>query len=138
VGSQESGAEGQNPLLQPAGHTSVDAAQDMVGLLGCEHTLLGHIELLINQHTQVLHSAALHPFFTQPVFVLGIALTHVQDLALGLAELHEVRTGPPLKPVKVPLDGIPLLQHVHRTTEYGGISKLAFSFYSEIRLHCWF
>ena len=57
--------------------------------------------------------------------MLGIAPTHVQDLALGLVELHEVRTGPPLKPVKVPLDGIPSLQRVDRTTQLGVIGKLA-------------
>ncbi|GAB0188195.1 cAMP-dependent protein kinase inhibitor alpha [Grus japonensis] len=55
----------------------------------------------------------------------GVALTHVQDLALGLVELHAVHTGPPLKPVKIPLDGIPCLQHVDRTTQLGVIGKLA-------------
>jgi len=39
-----------------------------------------------------------------------IAPTHVQDLALGLVNLHEVHMVPPLKPVQVPLDGIPSLQ----------------------------
>ena len=39
-------AEWQNHLPQPAGHASFDAAQDMVGFLGCRHTLLGHVELL--------------------------------------------------------------------------------------------
>ncbi|KAK4818440.1 hypothetical protein QYF61_013127 [Mycteria americana] len=38
---------------------------------------------------------------------MGVAPTQAQDLALGLVEPHEVRTGPPLKPLKVPLDGIP-------------------------------
>ncbi|GAB0178969.1 cAMP-dependent protein kinase inhibitor alpha [Grus japonensis] len=60
-----------------------------------------------------------------PIVVLGIALTHVQDLALGLVELHAVHTGPPLQPVKVPLDGIPSLQCVDRTTQLGVVSKLA-------------
>jgi len=81
----------------------------MVGLVGCKLILLTHVELLINQHSQVLLSrAALNPFSAQPIFVLGIALSHVQDLALGLVELHDVHKGPPLKPVKVPLDGIRL------------------------------
>ncbi|KAK4821027.1 hypothetical protein QYF61_012113 [Mycteria americana] len=96
-----------------------------VGFLGCKHTLPGHVELLINQHPQVLLRAALNPFSAQPVFVLGIALTHVQDFALGLAELHEFLMGPPLKPVKVPLDGIPSLQCVDCTTQLGVIGKLA-------------
>ncbi|KAK4821259.1 hypothetical protein QYF61_017137 [Mycteria americana] len=115
---------GESP--QPAGHASFDAAQDMVGFLGCKQALPGHVELLINQHPQVLLlRAALSPFSVQPVFVLGIAPTHVQDLALGLVELHEVHMGPPLKPVKVPLDGIPSLQRVICTTQLGIIGKLA-------------
>lgn len=39
------------------------------------------------------------------VFLLGIASTQVQHLALGPLELHEFPTDPPLKPVRVPLDG---------------------------------
>jgi len=51
------------------------------------------------------------------IIVLGIAATHEQDLALGFAELHEVRRCPPLMPVKVPLGGIPSLQRVDCTTQ---------------------
>ncbi|KAK4828770.1 hypothetical protein QYF61_000795 [Mycteria americana] len=126
VGSHESGVEGENHLPRPAGHASFDAAQDTVGLLGCKRMLPGHVELLINQHPQVLLlRAALNPFSTQPVFVLGIAWTQVQDPALGLVEPHEVHTGSPLKPVKVPLDGIPSLQHVECATQLGVVSKPA-------------
>lgn len=47
-------------------------------LLCCELSLLGHVELLINQHTPVLLSrAVLNPFSAQPVPVLRIASTHV-------------------------------------------------------------
>jgi len=49
--------------------------------------------------------------------------TCVQDLALGLVELHEVCTGPPLK--SIPLDGIPAFQHVNLTMQLGVIGKLA-------------
>ncbi|NXY06305.1 F120B protein, partial [Pteruthius melanotis] len=49
--------------------------------------------------------AALNPFSIQPVFVLGIAPTQVWDLVLGPVEIDEVCTGPPLKPVQIPLDG---------------------------------
>ena len=38
---------------------------------------------------------------------------------------NEVRMGPPLKPVKVPLDLPPSLQRVDCTTQLGVISKLA-------------
>jgi len=57
----------------------------------------------------LLFRAALKPFFTQPVSVLEIALTEVQDLALDLAEFHEGGKGSPLKPDKVPLVSIPPL-----------------------------
>lgn len=40
--SDESWAEGQNHLPQPAGHASLDAAQNMTGFLGCKRTLSGH------------------------------------------------------------------------------------------------
>jgi len=45
VGSPESGVKGQNPLPRPAGHASLDAAQDTVGFLGCQRTLPAHVEL---------------------------------------------------------------------------------------------
>jgi len=49
----------------------------------------------------------------------------MQDLALGLAKLHAVHAGPPLQPVKVPLNGIPSLEHVNHTAQLGVIGKLA-------------
>ena len=65
----------------------------------------GHAELLANQQPQVLLlRVALNPFSAQPAFILVIVQTHIQDFALGLAELHKVRTGPTLKPVKVSLE----------------------------------
>jgi len=80
VGSHQSRAEGQNPLPQPAGHAALDAAQDTVGLLGCERALLAHVQLFIHQHPQVLLGrAALNPFIPQPVLMPGVA--PVQDLA---------------------------------------------------------
>ena len=109
VRSHERRVWGQNLLPWTAGQTSFHAAQDMVGVLGCKSTLPGHVELLINQHPQVfLLRVALNPFSVQPVLVFGIAPTQMQDLALGLLEPHEVCKGPPLQPVKVPLDGLKL------------------------------
>ena len=126
VGSHaQSRAEGQNRLPQPAAHASFDAAQDTAGLLGCEHLLMGHVDLLVPHHPQVLLlRPALNPFSAYPVFVLVIAPTHVQDLAFGLERL-EVCTGPPLKDVQDPPDGIPSLQHNGCTTQLGVIGKFA-------------
>ena len=98
----------------------------MIGFLGCERTLLAHVQLFIHHYPQVLlRRAALNPFIPQPVLILGVALTQVQDLALGLVEPHEVHMGPLFRLVQVPLDGIPSLGHVNRTTQLGVIHKLA-------------
>ncbi|GAB0184583.1 cAMP-dependent protein kinase inhibitor alpha [Grus japonensis] len=98
----------------------------MVGFPGCKRTLPAHVELFIHQYPQVLlFRAAFNLFLAQSVAVLGIVPTHVQDLALGLVELHVVRMDPPLQPVKVPLDGIPSLQCVNHTTLLGVVGKLA-------------
>ena len=70
-------AEGQNHLQWTADHASIYAAQDMIGFLGFERTLLGHVQFLVNQHLQVHLRVALNPFSTQPVFALGVALTQV-------------------------------------------------------------
>ncbi|KAK4829553.1 hypothetical protein QYF61_005222 [Mycteria americana] len=112
VGSQQSGAEGQNHLPPPAGHAAFDAAQDTVGLLGCKHTLSVHVQLFIHQ-------------YPQPVLKPRIALTQVQDPAVGLVEPHEVHMNPFLKLVQVPLGGIPSFWHVNCTTQLGVICKLA-------------
>ncbi|KAK4827314.1 hypothetical protein QYF61_016564 [Mycteria americana] len=125
-GSPQSGAEGQNPLPHPAGHAAGDAAQDTVGLPGCECTLPAHVQLFIHQYPQaLLLRAALDHIIPQPVLKPRIALTQVQDLALGLVEPCEVHTGPPLQLVQVPLDGILSFRCVNCTTQLGVICKLA-------------
>jgi len=87
---------------------------------------VAHVQLFIPQYSQVLLSrAALNPFIPQPLLILGVAPTHVQDLALGLVEPHEVHTGPFLKFVQVPLDGIPSFWCVNCTTQLGVICKVA-------------
>ncbi|KAK4826723.1 LOW QUALITY PROTEIN: hypothetical protein QYF61_010976 [Mycteria americana] len=124
VGSHQSRAEGQNHLPRPAGHASLDAAQDTAGLLGCERTLLGHVQLFIHQYPKVLlRRAALDHIIPQPVLKPRIAPT--QDPALGLAEPHEVHPGPLLQLVQVALDDIPSFWRVSCTTQLGVICKLA-------------
>jgi len=59
-----------------------------------------------------------------PVLIPGVALTQMQDPALGLAEPHEIHTGPLLKFVQVPLDGIPSVRHVDCTTQLSVICSL--------------
>jgi len=76
-------------------------------------------------HPQVLNRAALNPFIFQSVLISGVALTEVQDLALGLVEPHEVHIGPLLELVQVLLNGILSFRRVHCTTHLGVICKLA-------------
>jgi len=88
--------------------------------------LLGHVQLFVHRYPQVLLGrAALNPFIPQPVLIVGVALAQVQDSAPGLVEPPEVHTGPLLELVQVPLDGIPSLRHVNRTTQLGVTCKLA-------------
>ncbi|NXM63002.1 F120B protein, partial [Illadopsis cleaveri] len=96
----QSRVDRENPLSCAAGHPALDAAQ---GSVCYEHTLL--VKLLIQQHPKALLSTAVNPFSIQPVFVVRIAPTPVQDLVLGPVEIDEVCTGPPLKLVQIPLDG---------------------------------
>jgi len=81
MGPHKSRAEGDNALPLPAGHLSSDAAQDTVGLLGCESTPLA--------------AAKLHPFFSSPLFPevnCWFSLNSVNtDISGGVwAALHEV------------------------------------------------
>ncbi|KAK4818126.1 hypothetical protein QYF61_006213 [Mycteria americana] len=100
--------------------------QNTVGLLGCERTLSAHVQLFIHQYPQVLLCrAALNHIIPQPVLILGVAPTQLQDPALGLVDLHEGHTGPLLELVQVPLDGILSLRCVNHTTQLGVICKLA-------------
>jgi len=126
VGSHQSGVEGQNHLPRPAGHASLDAAQDTVGRLGCECTLVAHVKFFIYQYPQILLlRAALNPFISHPVLIVETAPTQMRDLALGLVEPHEVHMGPLLKLVQVPLDGILSFWCVSCTTQLGVTCKLA-------------
>ncbi|KAK4815839.1 hypothetical protein QYF61_008442 [Mycteria americana] len=78
------------------------------------------------QYPQVLfHSAALDHIIPQPVLKPRIALTQVQDPALGLVEPHEVHTGPLVQLVQVPLDDILCFWPVSCTTQLGVACQLA-------------
>ncbi|RMC13101.1 hypothetical protein DUI87_10632 [Hirundo rustica rustica] len=46
MGFYESRVGEENHVLPPAGHSSFDAVQDVLGLLSCETTLLAHILIL--------------------------------------------------------------------------------------------
>ena len=70
--------ERQDHLPQPACHASFDIAQDTVGFVGCEGTLLAHVHLAIHQYPRVL-------------FVLAVFCPQVSLLFSGLySQMEEV------------------------------------------------
>ncbi|RMC06606.1 hypothetical protein DUI87_16043 [Hirundo rustica rustica] len=127
VGSHQCRVEGQNHLPECTFQPPLDAAQDKFGFLGSRWAWLGHVQALIHQHPQVLLlGATLHLFIpTQPVLILGDALTQVWHLVLGLVKSHEIPMGPLLKPVQIPLDGILSFRYVNSTTQLCVIDKVA-------------
>jgi len=86
VGSHQSRVEGQNHLPPPAGHPSLDAAQDTVGHLGSKHMLLAHVQLFVQQDLQdLLCGAVLNPFIPQPVLIAGAARPRCRTRFLWMA-----------------------------------------------------
>ena len=84
VGSHQSGVEGQNLLARPAGHVSLDASQDMAGLLGCERSLPDHVQLFIHQYPQVLLSRSASGVPTTPLsLVLSANLLSMHLISLS-------------------------------------------------------
>jgi len=86
VWSHDSGVKGQNPLPCPPVHSSLDVAQDTVGFLGCQHTLMAHVELLILQYLpspspQGCSRATLHPAW---YLCLGLLRPACRTLHLAL------------------------------------------------------
>jgi len=122
VGSHERGVEKGNHLPLITGHTSFDEAQDAAGFLYCKCTLSAHVELLISQHLQELVWSALNPFLSWPVFVIGIALTQLQDTDFSLIEFHEAHTGTLLESMKASLESF--LPSNMLTTSFGLVSSV--------------
>lgn len=65
----------------------------------------------------LFHRAALNQFVLQSLFILGIALMQVQDLTLGVVQLHKILTDPLHKPVKVLVDSVPQLPVMYKLSE---------------------
>ncbi|KAK4822662.1 hypothetical protein QYF61_019029 [Mycteria americana] len=117
--------QGHDHFPSPAGHAIFDTSQDAIGFLGHLGTLPAHIQPAVNQHPQVLFcQAAFQPLFPKPVALHGVAVTQVQDLALGLVEPHTIDLSPSIQPVQVPLQSLPTLKQINTPTQLGVICKL--------------
>lgn len=104
----EGRTSGDNHFSCPTGHSCFVAASGTVGLLSYMCTLQAHVLLLIHWNTQVLLcKSAPSELFDQSAHIPGITLAQMQYLALGFIESHLVHLGLHLKPVHIPLCGIP-------------------------------
>lgn len=123
MGPCEGKAEEDNHLPCPVVHPSFNAAHSTVVFLGYKCTLSVHVEIF---HPPTL-SCSSPQGCSQSTHCTasGIVLAQVQDLTLGLVELQEVHTGPPLKAVRFSLDDTPSLHRVHCTIQFGAIHKHA-------------
>ncbi|KAK4819909.1 hypothetical protein QYF61_014644 [Mycteria americana] len=118
--------QGHDHCPAPAGHAIPDTSQDAVGFLGHLGTLLAHIQLAVNQHSQVLFQwAAFQPLYPKPVALHGAVVAQVQDLALGLIKPHPIDLSPLIQPVQVPLQSLPALQQINTPAQFGIICKLS-------------
>ena len=90
MGPHEGRVEGGNHLAVPAGYPSSEEGQDTIDLLSCKSTLLAPVQVFIHQDSQVfLCRATLKELFSQSVYVSGVTLMQVQNLALCYVEPHE-------------------------------------------------
>lgn len=110
--------ERKNHLSWLPGHTS-DTGKDRIGFLVCKSPLPGLVKFLLhhqpNSYSLGLFSLSDH---------LGISLNQLQDFIYGLVSLPRAHMGPPLKPVQVPLGGMPFIQYASCTTQLGVVSRL--------------
>ncbi|KAK4821429.1 hypothetical protein QYF61_019707 [Mycteria americana] len=113
--------QGHNHFPSPAGHAIFDTSQDAIGFLGHLGTLLAHIQVAVNQHSQVLLCwAAFQPLFPKPVALHGVAAAQVQDLALSLVEPHTIDLGPSIQHIQT----LPTLKQINTPTQLGVTCKL--------------
>ena len=63
--------------------------------------------------------------FPKPVVLPGVAVTKVQDLALGLADLHCFGLSPEIQPFQIPLKGFPTSRQINTFSQLGVTYKLA-------------
>lgn len=88
-----------------------------------------NIQYTSSVHVQMpqalLVGVVFNPFIFHFVWIPGITLTYMQDLALVLVEHHENLMGPPFELIQVPLNSIPSFGHVNSITQLGVVCKFA-------------
>jgi len=107
-----------NHLPAPSDYVISDTSQEVIGLLGPLDTLLAHVQPSTDQHLQNLFFLA--TLCSKPVALHGVAVTKVQDLALGLVD-HTIGFSPSISPIQIPLKGLSTLRWVNVSSQFGVI-----------------
>jgi len=82
-------------FFAPDGNSISDASQDAIHLLCQLGTLLAHVHLSFDQHPQFcFFHTVFQPPCPRPVALPGVVVAEVQELALGLIELHPIGLSP--------------------------------------------
>jgi len=114
-----------NHLFWTAGYAVFDASQDLDCPLGCQGTLLSHMNPAVNQHSQTpFCRAGLQPLVSQFILVTGVTPPQVQNPAFGPVKGHATGDCLMLQSIQIPLQGLSSLERVNTTSQFSIISKL--------------
>ena len=88
---------------------SLDALQGLLGYLG---TMLAHIQPSVDQLPQVVVLCTVFQLLCPKSVVVPGVVLKVQDLALGLIELHSIGLSLAIQPFHIPLYGFPNIRQI--------------------------
>lgn len=87
-------------LPGPASHTISDISQNATGPLGHLDILMVHVQLSIDQHSQILYHLMPFQLLCPKSLALHVVdLSEVQDLELGLVEDYTIGLSPLIQPI---------------------------------------
>ena len=110
-------------LLTPPGYCN--AGQDVSSPPGHLGTLLAHVQLSIDQPTQVpFLFVVIQSICPKPRALHEVIVAKLQVPALSLIEHHRVHLSPVIQPIQIPLQGLPTLRQIDTTFQLGVICKL--------------
>ncbi|KAK4815248.1 hypothetical protein QYF61_023695 [Mycteria americana] len=105
--------QGGNHFPSPAGHTIPDTSQDAIGLLGRLGTLLAHIQLAVDQHSQLSSHSS-------PSVAWGCC-----DPSAGPGTWpYTIGLGPLIQPLWILLQSLPTLKQINTPAQLGVVCKV--------------
>lgn len=101
-----------------------NTSQNAVCSLGCQDTLLAHVEIAVDQHSQTpFYWAALHTLNFQSIFTSGMTPFSVLNPAFILAKLHATSNGSVPQPIQIPLQTLSFLKKISSSFQFSSTSK---------------